>query len=305
MGMDNISDKVNINVGEGRSGGDSGAMAALVAALGNRNQGDNSAALIAALGTRNSDSQLAPLMAMMNGNNRDRDGLGEMWPLLLLLMGRGRGGFGGGGDDCCDTGHRDVSPAHAALLQTLLEGQSDLKAAVPTAALETTNAIQSSIAQLALGLSQGLANVKDSVQNGATANLIATKDVAKDIAVSTLQTQIAITADGERTRELLVKFNNDDLQRQLTVAQTALSEERIHRHSDGNRVEVNQSVNNTATAVSAQMQQQQQQQAISELGHLVRDLVGDIQAVKQGQVIFNSGLMSGSGTQAAANTKVA
>lgn len=104
MGMDNVSDKVNINVGDGGGQGGAGAMAAVIAALGNRNQGDNSAALIAALGNRNDDSSnLAPLYAMMNNNRHDGDGMNNMWPIILLaLLGRGGrgGGLFGGGDDC-------------------------------------------------------------------------------------------------------------------------------------------------------------------------------------------------------------
>jgi hypothetical protein len=298
MGMEAGSgnDRTVINMGGSDGGGNGGLNAAVtMAALGNRNE---------------SRSDIGAILAATQGNRNHDDGLGLGGGLiggLLLgqLFNRGRGGFGGGDDGCCDNGHRDVSPAHAALLQSLMEGQSDLRAQVPTVALETQNALQVAIAQLALGIQQGLSNVKDSVQANGTANLIATKDNAKDIAVSTLQTQIAITADGALTRELLVKFNNDNLQRELTVAQTALMEERLRGHAASQKVEVNQTVTNTATAIAAQQQQQQQRQDIIELGHLVRDLHGDLQAVKQGQVIFNSGLMAGSGTQSAANTKVA
>lgn len=61
-----ILDKVNVNVGGGDGGG-AGGMAALVAALGGRNQGNDNAALIAALGNRNDDSaNWAPMLAMMN-----------------------------------------------------------------------------------------------------------------------------------------------------------------------------------------------------------------------------------------------
>ena len=53
-----------------------------------------------------------------------------------------------------------------------------------------------------------------------------------------------------------------------------------------------------------QAQQQQQLQAIVQLNALVGNLANDIQVVRQGQTIFNSGTMAASGTQAAANTKV-
>lgn len=293
MGMDNISDKINLNVTPGGGDGYGGGQAAMIAALLNgRNQDSGQAGMLAALLNNRS----------VDGGFGGAGGIG-MIALLALLARGGHGGIFGGGGDCCEGG--TVSPAHAALLQTLLEGQSDLKASVPTAALETTSALQNAIAQLALGVQQGLANTKDAVQAAAALNLTATNGVAKDVATGTLQTQIAINNDGDKTRQLIIDFNTQNLQRELTVAQSALSEERMHRHSDSNKVEVNQSVSNTATAIAQQQQQQQQRQEIAELGHLVRDLIGDIQAVKQGQVIFNSGLMAGAGNQTAANTKVA
>src|SRR3990172_760040 len=163
------SDKVNINVGgDGGSGGGAG-LAAVIAALGNRNEGGDTAGLIAALGNRNNDgfggagalAMLGPLMA--NNNN----GMNNLWPIILLaLLGRGRGGFGFGGDDASCGPSSGIGPGQAAILQTLLEGQSSLRAEVPTSALEIQNAIQSAIGSLALGTQQGFANTKDAVQNG-------------------------------------------------------------------------------------------------------------------------------------------
>src|SRR3990172_1271672 len=147
------SDKVNINVGgDGGSGGGAG-LAAVIAALGNRNNdGFGGAGALAMLG---------PLMA--NNNN----GMNNLWPIILLaLLGRGRGGFGFGGDDASCGPSSGIGPGQAAILQTLLEGQSSLRAEVPTSALEIQNAIQSAIGSLALGTQQGFANTKDAVQNG-------------------------------------------------------------------------------------------------------------------------------------------
>lgn len=107
MGMTDIADKVNIHVG-GADGGGFGGAAAMIAALGNRNDGSDNAALIAALGNRNDGAggmaALAPLLAGMNGNN----GMNNPWPIILLaLLGRGRGGgLFGGGDDCGSGGSR-------------------------------------------------------------------------------------------------------------------------------------------------------------------------------------------------------
>lgn len=279
MGMDNISDKVNINVGEGRGGYDGGGQAAMIAAL---------------LNGRNQDSGQAGMLAALLNNRATDGGFGGSGGIgliaLLALLSRGHGGVFGGGDGCCESG--TVSPAHAALLQTLLEGQSDLKAAVPTAALETTNALQNAIAQLALGVQQGLANTKDSVQAAAALNLTATNGVAKDVATGTLQTQIAINNDGDKTRQLIIDFNTQNLQRELAVAQSALSEERMHRHSDINKVEVTQNVNQQQAQVQFQQQQQELLRQFALLSGQV-NVIGN-QVARAGQDIVNvGGLMTG------------
>lgn len=306
MGMDNLSDKVNINLGDGGRGGDSGAMAALVAALGNRNQGDNSAALIAALGNRNHSNELAPLMAMMANKDRGHDnGLGEMWPLLLLLMGRGNNGGGlfGGGDG---NGNAGIATGINAL-----EGIAELRAAIPTVALENQNAIQHAISQLALAGQQGFSNTKDAVQNTLLALSQSLATVNQNVSSQGCQTREYVSNDGDKTRALLVtRFGQEDATK---IAEQNARIVALETRSDNDRrfAETNLTISNNNTAVAAQaqgQQQQQQQQLIGLVGSLVptvNALIGDIQAVKQGQVIFNSGTMAASGTQASANTKVA
>lgn len=249
-----IMDKVNINVGEGR-GGDGGNMAAVIAALGNRNQGNDNAALIAALGNRNdSAANLGPLMAMLANGRDNHNGMDNMWPLLLLLL--GRRGFGEG--DC--DGRRDggVSPAQAALLQTLLEGQSDLRAAVPTAALETQGVVQSSAANTKDAIQNSLiaeltaiSNVKDAVQNGFTLT-------GRDLAAVNQN----VSAQGCQTRETVEAAKTEIL--------SALSQneiDRLRHERDGfqrqveiqslrSQVEVNQTVNTTQAQAQGQFQLQ-------------------------------------------------
>lgn len=273
------TDKVIVNAGGGGEGG--GGMAALVAALGNRNQGDNTAALIAALGNR-------------NGGN-DGFGSGGGLGLIALLALLGRRGFGDG-----DGGHHHgdgLTPASAALIQSIMNGVNGIAADVPKVALESQAAIQQSLGQLALGVSQGLANVKDSVQATSTVNLVATKDVGTQVQVGNLAIVQAISNDGEKTRALIVANQVADLQRQLTVAETNAREEHSRRHSEGIEFRVSQTVN------QAQAQAQQQSQ-LSNLFSALNHLANDVQFVKQGQTIFNSGTMAASGTQAAANTRV-
>lgn len=308
--MDGIaSDKVNIHVGGGE-GGRGAEMAALVAALGQRNQGNDHAALIAALGNRNdSASNMAPLFALLGDRHHDGDGYGAnaLWPIILLAL-FGRRGFGGG-DDCHDGG---VSPGHAALLQTLLEGQSELRAQVPTSALEIQNQICQQLGALALGVQQGFANTKDAVQAGLLAELAATagvKDAVQNgfaitnnnILEGVCSIKQTVRDDGDRTRSQIALYHEANLQRELGVAQAALAEERTSRRVRDVEVNMNQSVNQT----QLQAQQQQQQQAqFDRLFGLLGSIGNQVLLSRQAQDIVNLGTMTASGTQAAANTQV-
>lgn len=300
MGLDNISDKVNINLGEGR-GSDSGAgLAAVIAALGNRNQGDNTAALIAALGNRNDDSSnWAPFMAMM-GDRRHDDGMNNLWPIILLaLLGRGKGGglFGGGDGDCGGGGDAVNQITLNQVLAKLgtIEGQVPLVGSqVQNSILEQTIGLSSTLNQNNIAQLVAHANTKDAVTNSAAALLAAGNNNTNSILT-------AITGLSSKIDSNTIM----DLQRQLGVAQAREAEERSHRHIEATKVEVTQSVTQNQAQLQGQAQAQVQSQAILELTARVRELIGDVQAVKQGQVIFNSGSMLASGTQAAANTKVA
>lgn len=317
--MDGIaSDKVNIHVGEGGGsrGYDGGAgLAAVIAALGNRNQGTDNASLIAALGNRN-EKDYGPLFAMM-ANRRDDNDSHNMWPLMLLLL-LGRRGFGG---DDCDGGRRDggVSPAQAALLQTLMEGQSALRAEGPENTLRAQGEIQQAIAALALGTQQGFANTGDKIQAGLLAELAAiagTKDavqngftltgrdlavVNQNVSAQGCQTREVVASEGQKTRDLINELNTGNLQRELTVAQNSLTEERGARRVREVEVNVSQVV------TQAQVQQQQQAQLQAQFGHLfsvLHSLGNQVLRSRQDQDIVNLGTMTASGTQAAANTQV-
>lgn len=270
------SDKVNINLGEGGGGG--GMQAAVIAALGNRNQGNDNAALIAALGNRN------------DGHHGDDGIMGGGLGLIALLALVGGRGFGRDDKDCNDAGR-------VALTQSIMESVADIRAQIPQSALETTIAVQRAVSELALGTQQGLANVKDSVQAIGALNLSAVQGVAKDVATGTLQTIIAINNDGAQTRALLTAFNNESLNRQLTVAQSALAEERVHRHSDGVEVRVSQNVNQ-------QQAQAQTQTQLAGLFNLVHGLTSQVQRVSQGQDVINFGTMAASGNQQQTSSQV-
>lgn len=293
MSAADIMDKVNINVGSDGSGSGGAGLAAVIAALGNRNEGGDTAALIAALGNRNNDgaglSALAPMLAAQNSG-----GMNNLWPIILLaLLGRGRGGLlGGDGGDC---GTAPINPA-------VLTALNNISSAIPTTALETQAAITNAIGALSLGTQQGFANVKDSVQATSALQLGAINNVGTAVQTGTLQTVIAIGNDGDKTRALIQSINDTNLNRELAVAQSALSEERSNRRIREVEVNVSQSVTQNQNQAQAQLQTQMQFQ---NLFGVLSNLANDLQQVKQGQVIFNSGAMTASGTQAAANTRVA
>jgi hypothetical protein len=303
------TDKVIVNAGSG--GGDAGNMAAVIAALGNRNQGNDNAALIAALGQRNETSSLIPLLAALGNRNEgyrhSDDGIGfggnsgilGLIAMMSLFRGRGLGG-----DDCCHDDH-DGNHARVAMLQTLQEGLADQRAEFPKVVLEANNAIKGDLAQLALGVSQGLSNLKDTVQNSATINLVATKEVLKEVESNALKNQIAITADGDKTRALLIQFNTDNLNRELTVCQSRLHSEEHHRHADGVEARMTQTVIQGQNQNQAQSQYQRlEDDRYNRLCNVIAALGNQVQRTRSDQDLVNFGTMVASGTQAASSTQV-
>jgi hypothetical protein len=311
------SDKVNINLGSGDGGSGGAGLAAVIAALGNRNEGGDTAGLIAALGNRNNDGGMAAmlpgLMASQNG------GMNNLWPIILLaLLGRGRGGLLGGDGEGCSPG--GIGAGHAALLQTLLEGQSDLRADVPRTALETQNAIQQAVSALALGTQQGFANTKDAVQASLLANLAATSGVKDSVmnnaallqrdicdVKSTVQTEACATRELVQagTTAILSRIDRSEIDELRARADRA--ERAIEVNTLRSQVEVNQTVTTTQAQAQGQFQVQTQLQDVAAqlrtLGSIVA-IGNQTMLARQAQDIVNLGTMTASGTQAAANTQV-
>lgn len=227
---------------------------------------------------------------------------------LLALLGRGRGGLGGDGDDCCGEGKF--------LDAAVLNAVNGLTASVPTTALETQNAINSAIATLALGTQQGFANVKDSVQAAAAVGLAATNTVERTtlttsaailaaVADAKYASAIAVRDDGDKTRAKIDFYHDQDMQRKLTVAESALLEERTRGRIRESEVTITNTNTNTATAVSQQQQGQTQLQLLAALVSEVRNLAGDVQVVRQAQSNINFGTQTGTAqTAGATNNKV-
>lgn len=239
-----------------------------------------------------------------------------------------RGGLLGGGVD----GAGVVTPAMltsglASVIDsnqntTLLQSVGDVKAAVPLAEAQVQLALAGAQADIitnqnTTATAQALANqltnqnianstasilasesaIKESVAAYGVANLTATKDAQ-------FATTTAINASTKEIIAALNEQNTANLQRQLAVAESALLERNAALRA--RETEINITNTNTATAQQTQnqIQAQQQFQILANLSATVANLANDIQVVRQGQTIFNSGTMAASGTQAAANTKV-
>lgn len=142
------------------------------------------------------------------------------------------------------------------------------------------------------------ASTKEAVALYGNANLVATKEAATATAL----------AVANSTKEILAALNDQNvanLQRQLTVAETALAEDRARIRS--REMEINITNTNTATAQQVQMQTQQQQQfqILAQLAANVNNLAGDIQAVRQTQSNVNFGVQGNAAqTASAANNRV-
>lgn len=191
----------------------------------------------------------------------------------------------------------------------LAEAQVQLALAGSTATITAAQAVTNkgvSDAIAASLASQNNINVNVLQQGSATREAVASYGVAN--LTATKDAQFAITAAvAAGNKEILAALNANEignLQRQLTVAD-------LDRRDEANRgrvreSEINITNTNTATAqqLQTQTQQQQQLQLLVQQNALLSNLCNDIQVVRQGQTIFNSGTMAASGTQAAANTKV-
>jgi hypothetical protein len=244
----------------------------------------------------------------------------------LLL---GRGGLLGGGV----AGEGIVTPA---MLTAGLAGVTD--ALQNTTVMQTLGAIQGAIplaeGQVQLALAGAVGEIRThlgQVENGLVAGQAVTNKAISDAIAASLASQnninmnvmtmgqanLVATKDAQyanaiavaaSTKEILAALNDQNtqnLQRQLTVAESALLENRLVGRQ--RETEINITNTNTATAqqMQAQNQMQAQSQAIIQLGALVSNLCGDIQAVRATTSNVNFGTQAGVGqTTNATNNKV-
>jgi len=282
---ESVSDKINIHTG----GGDTATMAALMAAMNGAGGGQ------------------AGLVAAMNAmGNRDGFGQGGLWPLILLaLFNRGGGLFGGVAADGAGMGA--VNNLQATIdTSTIMKALGDIQAAVPLASAQVQNSILQQTIAMQQDLASGFSNLGDKVTSGFGGVGAAIGTLAKDQAVGVGQIianndrngwaiTTAIQNDGDKTRALITAQNEANLQRQLSVAEAQLAEQRSINRSREIEVNVSQNVNQN------QMQMQQQQQ-LSALTSTLAGLANQINRSQQDIIAVGSTLRGID--QNAANTNI-
>lgn len=222
----------------------------------------------------------------MGGEN----GMGGTGMGLVLGLLLGRGGLFG------DQGARNECVTNETINQQTL---GDIKAAIPYNEAQ----VQLALAGLQSALTQQSTANTQYLSQGQTAQLIATTqgvaNLSRDISVvdtnidrQATALQIAINADGDKTRALITSNQIAELNQRLTVAQLENAENRaINREQDNSH-------NMTVTVNQAQAQQQLQQQ---QQGFLLQQLVNGFGQIARGA---NSNVVVGStgvGTTQTAN----
>ena len=216
----------------------------------------------------------------------------------------------------------------------ILQGIADIKAAVPLAEGQVqlalaisqadinanvgarADAILNTINTQSITNANYIAGVNANVSQTGAMNLAATKDAAAFNLAATNAAALAserqayslaqaITTDGDRTRSLIQSIDKTNDSRMITTLANEISDLKNSRNLDAATGNITISNNNAATATAQQQQAQQQQQLQYQILAQLGVLNNDIQSVKQSSVVFNSGRMTDSGNQAAANTRVA
>lgn len=278
--MDGVSDKINVNLGEGGMG--------------------SSAALMAALAS---------------GRSNDGLGGGGALGIIALLALLGRGGFGVGGD----AGNAALGIQSSTDTNAILQSLGDIKASVPLAEAQVQLALAGQAASLTGTINNStIANMQGQAGLGlAVANAIST---AKDLAAAQTQTlteQISavgnavdrnlfqlssvVKDDGEKTRALITTNELAALNRLAAERQDEIIELRnaAAREQDRHGIEINMINNQNQN----QLQFQQQAQVLGQLANVLCE-VGQIARATNSNVIVGNTGATGVGAQNANPTNV-
>lgn len=194
-----------------------------------------------------------------------------------------------------------IPVAEAAMQLALAGSTAAITADINASSIANLNGqalIQKSVSEAIAASLASQSAIKESVAAYGTANLNATNQAKFEIVT-------AVNADGTATRTLINQLNTDNLNRLLTVADLDRRDEVNRGRFRENEITINNSATATAQQVQQQSQSQTQFQLLAQLAAGFHNLTNDVQAIRQGSVVFNSGTMAASGNQSAQNTKVA
>lgn len=232
---------------------------------------------------------LNPSGMMMSGGDGFGLGGGVVGGLLLGALLRNNGVLGGGNDSAVLRNPPEQDQANMSLMQSI--GQVDKAVAVSTAAMEASQALQSStiqaqLSQVAQASVAQINGVKDVVNAGTMVLAQQLNGVEKSIMENRYELAKDITTDGDKTRALITAQYEATLNRQLSDANAAV----IALQAKLDNGVVARGVEVTTTNNINQMQQQQQQQA--QYGHLANLIWGLGQQIRS----TNEAINVGSGT---------
>lgn len=203
----------------------------------------------------------------------------------------------------------------------LAEGQAQLALAGAQADINSNisshaNTTDQAISALALNSANGFANTNLAVSNAAASTTAAVTTAASNILAAVKDSSIlaernawavtqAINNDGEKTRALIQSIDKSNDSRTITALANEISDLKNSSRLNDATHSLTINNNNNAIATAQQQQAQQQQQLQYQILNQLAALNADVQSVKQSSVVFNSGLMAGSGNQTGSNTRVA
>lgn len=282
---------------------------------------DGALAALLAAQKNSSDPTLAALMASQGGGLGGNGLLGGL--VLASLLGR-NGLFGNSANGCIDGAS---NPAVTAVNQaSIQEGISDIKASIPLTACQTQGEIssaaadinsqalqqaisaQKNIADQSLAMQMGFAGINANVTNVGNQNVQAFNNGLTQVLGAISQLQLTTHNEGELTRNLINSINTETLNRQLSDANTRITELMADRRADENRraTEINVSqISNQVATQQATQQAVQQQQILAGLNGLLGLLGENNQLTRQTASIVNlGGSVNASQSPSSANTRV-
>ena len=243
---------------------------------------------------------ITPAGMMMSGGDGLFGGSGLIGGLILGSLLRNNGNlFGNDGGAAGAALRSPPEQAQANMDLMAAVGGVAKDVAVSTAAFEAsqaqqTTAMQAQLSQVAQATVAQITGVKETVNAGTMVLAQQLNGVEKSIMENRYELSKDISADGDKTRALLVQQYEATLNRQLTDANAAVIalQAKLDNGTVARGVEVT-----TTNNINQMQQQQQQQQQWGQLYNLLWGIAQNIQST-------NSAINVGSGTQTAnpANT---